>query len=110
MIELGTEKNVPVIDITQKSLVLFESLGPDGTKELFLHLSPGESANYPNGIEDNTHFKEKGAVEVSQLVLEGIKENNLPISAFILSDGNTDPEPETPGCGDFQPPNGGCGR
>ncbi len=110
MIELGREENVPVIDITQKSQVLFESLGPEGTKELFLHLSPGESPNYPNGIEDNTHFKEKGAEEVSKLVLEGIKENNLPIKVFTTTDPGTGITPGNPGCGGTLPANGGCGR
>lgn len=111
MIELGREQNVPVIDITQKSQELFESLGPNGTKELFLHLSPGESPNYPNGIEDNTHFKENGAEEISKLVLEGIKENNLPIAAFITADTGTGTDTDAganPGCGSTQPADSGC--
>ncbi|MEN8904824.1 MAG: rhamnogalacturonan acetylesterase [Clostridiales bacterium] len=83
MIELSIEKNVPVIDITQESFDLFEDLGPEGTKDLFLHLNPGESPNYPDGKEDNTHFKEKGAIEVSKLILDGIKELHLPLKKYI---------------------------
>lgn len=86
MIELGREKQVPVIDITEKSRELFESLGPEGTKELFLHLAPGESPNYPDGVEDNTHFKEQGAAAVSKLVLEGIRENRLLLIFSIKKD------------------------
>lgn len=110
MIELGKEKNVPVIDITQKSKILFEAYGPEGTKQLFLHLSPWESPNYPSGVADNTHFKEKGAVEVSKLVLKGIEENNLPILVPDTTNTDTNTSPDNPGCGGNQPPNSGCGR
>lgn len=85
MLELGREKNVPVIDITEKSRVLFEELGIEGTKDIFLHLAPGESKNYPDGVEDNSHFKEEGAMAVAQLVVDGIWEMHLRLARFLLN-------------------------
>jgi lysophospholipase L1-like esterase len=81
--ELGKELNVPVIDITEKSRVLFEKLGSEGTKKIFLILSPGESPHYPKGVEDNTHFQEQGALEIARLVSDGIRELNLPLAQHL---------------------------
>lgn len=83
MIELGEAMHTPVIDITEKSRALFERLGPEPTKELFLWLKPGEHPNYPQGVEDNTHFQERGAVEIGKLVIEGLKEIDSPLVAHL---------------------------
>lgn len=85
MKELAHEENVPVIDLTAKSKALFQELGPEGTKEVFLWLDAGEHANYPQGAQDNTHFQEAGAGKIAGLVLEGIKELKLvPLRNHIL--------------------------
>ncbi|WP_442600106.1 rhamnogalacturonan acetylesterase [Neobacillus sp. D3-1R] len=86
MKELGREEKVRVIDLTAKSKIYFQQLGPDQTKELFLFLDPGVSNNYPSGIADNVHFQKKGAKEIAKLVVEGIKELSLPLSKHIRSD------------------------
>ncbi|MEW9672764.1 rhamnogalacturonan acetylesterase [Ammoniphilus sp. 3BR4] len=77
MKELGLEENVPVIDLTAKSKALFNELGPEGTKKVFLWLDPGVNPNYPNGVQDNTHFQEEGAKQIARLVIEGIDESKL---------------------------------
>lgn len=84
MKELAKEQNVPLIDMTIKTKIFFESLGEEKTKEIFLWLAPGEHENYPNGVEDNTHLHEKGALAVAQLVVEGIEELNLLLKEYIL--------------------------
>ncbi|MGE5605913.1 MAG: rhamnogalacturonan acetylesterase [Bacteroidota bacterium] len=83
MITLAKEENVPLVDLTEQSRVLFEALGEEKTKELFLWLKPGESVNYPEGVQDDTHFAEKGAVEIAKLIVQGIKELNLPLAKYI---------------------------
>lgn len=85
MKEIGLEENVPVIDLTAKSKALFQELGPERTKDVFLWLDAGESVNYSNGVQDNTHFQEAGAVQIGRLVLEGIEELKLvPLRNHIL--------------------------
>lgn len=87
MRELAEEKNVALIDITDKSQQLFESLGPEQTKELiFLHLPPGQYSTYPEGVQDDTHFKQTGAIEIAKLVIEGLLEQGIPLSAYIKSE------------------------
>ncbi len=72
--EIGKKMNVPVIDMDTKSRKLVEGYGPDFSKELYLHLKPEEHPNYPDGVEDNTHFSELGARKMAQMVLAEIRE------------------------------------
>ncbi len=84
MKELAVEEDVPCIDLAAKSRELFERLGPEGTKSLLLWGAPGEFIRYPNGIQDNTHFQEAGAVRIAELVAEGLRELKLhPLSMFV---------------------------
>lgn len=83
MIALAKKEKVPLIDLTERSRVLFEALGEEKTKELFLWLKPGVSVNYPEGVQDDTHFAEKGAVEIAKLIVQGIKELNLPLAKYL---------------------------
>ena len=77
MRELAAELNVTLIDMSEKSKIYYEKLGIEKTKEILLWLNPGESLNYPEGVQDNTHFCEKGAKKIATLVFEGIIENNI---------------------------------
>lgn len=86
MKELGLEENVPVIDLTAKSKALFQELGPELTMDIFLWLDPQTDSNYPNGIQDNTHFQEDGAKQISQLVVEGIYELKLHLRNYVTKD------------------------
>jgi len=49
----------------------------------FLQLQPGENANYPKGIEDNTHFNPIGADEIAKLAVKGIKENKIGLRKYL---------------------------
>jgi lysophospholipase L1-like esterase len=67
VIAVGMETGTPVIDMTDKTRVWLESLGPAATVSLF-------------ASGDNTHLSAKGAPEVAKLVVQGIKELGLPIA------------------------------
>lgn len=84
MVELAKAEQVPLIDLTEKTKILMEGLGLEKSIALFLHLKPGESPNYPNGSKDNTHLRYEGAIEIARLVVEGIKENNLPLAQYLI--------------------------
>jgi lysophospholipase L1-like esterase len=86
MIELGRELQVPVIDITAKSRVLFETLGAETTYKLFMNLQPGENPNYPEGNRDNTHLTVNGAAEIARLVIDGLQEAHLPVIQYLKPD------------------------
>ncbi|WP_223587678.1 rhamnogalacturonan acetylesterase [Neobacillus bataviensis] len=84
---VGRKENVPVIDLTSKSMALYQQLGPEKTKEFFLFLEAGEHPNYPGGVQDPIHFQEKGAREIAKLIAEGIAGLNLPLQKHILKNG-----------------------
>ncbi|WP_234987234.1 rhamnogalacturonan acetylesterase [Bacillus sinesaloumensis] len=83
MIGLAEKLDVQLINLWEKTKTLYEELGPEGSKQLFTMFEPNQNPNYPDGIQDNTHFCEHGAKAVGSLVIEGIKELKLPIRSFI---------------------------
>ncbi|MFC0212010.1 rhamnogalacturonan acetylesterase [Paenibacillus chartarius] len=84
MRELAAEEEVPLIDLAASSKTLFEKLGPERTKDLFMWLAPGEFMNFPDGTEDNTHFQQQGGIEIAKLVYEGLKELRLqPLILYL---------------------------
>lgn len=82
--EVAAELSVPLIDLDTKSRDLYQSFGEENSKFLFNHLAKGEHPNYPDGVEDNTHFSELGARKIAQLILEEVKRLNLPLAAFVV--------------------------
>jgi lysophospholipase L1-like esterase len=83
MRQLAKKLEVPLIDLWAKTKLLYEACGPEESKRLFVWLEKGEHPNYPAGIQDDTHFSEYGAREVSRLVIEGIRELKLPLAVHI---------------------------
>lgn len=66
---VAAEQRVPLLDLHARTADLLVTWGPDSSRRLFLQLPAGASPNYPNGIEDNTHFSPLGAELVARLVV-----------------------------------------
>jgi lysophospholipase L1-like esterase len=82
--ELAADENVPLIDLAKSSKAVFEQWGPEATKSLFMWLAPGEFMNFPDGVEDNTHFQQQGGIEVAKLVYEDLKTLKLqPLMLYL---------------------------
>ncbi|MDQ6608311.1 MAG: GntR family transcriptional regulator, partial [Bacteroidota bacterium] len=82
--EVAKQYKVALIDLDKKSRELYQQMGEDNTKLLFMQLVPGENPSYPEGQKDNTHFNEYGARRIAELVLAGIKENMLALASQIV--------------------------
>lgn len=80
---VAKETGTPLIDMHRKSEAVIIRYGVEGSRKLFLQLKPGENANYPNGIEDNTHFSPLGAEEMAKLVVEGIREKKIGLRKVL---------------------------
>jgi lysophospholipase L1-like esterase len=80
---VAKEQNVPLIDMHRKSEAVIKKYGPEDSRKLFLQLKAGENPNYPNGIEDNTHFNPFGANEMAKLAVEGIREDKLKLRKHL---------------------------
>jgi lysophospholipase L1-like esterase len=68
---LAREQKAPLIDMHRKSEAVIKRYGVEGSRSLFLQIKPGENSNYPNGIEDNTHFVPKGGRKWQTSSLQG---------------------------------------
>ena len=64
---------VPLADLEAATMALFQELGPEGTKDIFCHVPAGHP-NYPEGLSDNSHLQERGAVRVAELFLQWLKQ------------------------------------
>ncbi len=71
--DVASTNNVSLIDLDKKAQQLYQQLGAEPSKLLFMHLDPGEHPNYPNGKEDDTHFNELGARKIAEIVLAEVR-------------------------------------
>ena len=83
--QVARETNTPFIDLDKKSRELLQAFGEEGSRYLFLQLAPGEHPNYPEGIDDNTHFNEFGARKIAQVVLKEIVALRLELAGRIVN-------------------------
>ncbi|UFT98751.1 rhamnogalacturonan acetylesterase [Radiobacillus kanasensis] len=86
MRELADSMSIPLIDVTKKSTQLLKQYGPEKSKRLFMWMEPGVYDYYPNGEQDDTHFSYFGANEIAKLVLNGIKDLDLPLAKHIMDE------------------------
>jgi lysophospholipase L1-like esterase len=80
---VATEKQVPLIDLHRKTGDVLTQYGNEPSRKLFLQLKPGENPNYPNGVEDNTHYTPLGAETTARLAVEGIREAKLDLARYL---------------------------
>ena len=76
-------EGAPLLDMQVLSAAVVAEYGPEASKELFQHLSPGQHPNYPNGLADNIHLSPKGALVLAQRAAAGLKDMNSPLAAFL---------------------------
>jgi len=86
--EVGKQLNVPVIDLDKKSRELYQQMGEEDSKLLFMELDSAEHPIYPKGRHDNTHFTDYGARIMAQFVLNDIKAQHLPLADRIVNGTN----------------------
>jgi carbohydrate esterase family 12 est12B len=63
MIAFARKENIPLLDLGKATTELCEKTGPEGCKQLFLWVEPGEYPNskHKDGKQDNAHLKVAGA-------------------------------------------------
>lgn len=82
--EVADQEKVLFIDLDTKSRELYQQLGKETSRLLFLQLRPGEHPNYPEGKEDNTHFTELGARLIAQIILSEIRQQVPELADRII--------------------------
>ncbi|HVE56924.1 MAG TPA: GDSL-type esterase/lipase family protein [Pyrinomonadaceae bacterium] len=84
--KVAAEFKVPLIDMHHKSEAVIKKLGVEDSKKLFLILKPKEHPNYPEGIEDNTHFSAFGAEQMARQAADGIREAKIKLAKYLIKD------------------------
>jgi len=79
------ERNVPLVDMERSSAALVQQLGPDSSRTLWLHLDAGANPNYPNGVQDDTHFNPLGARTMAGLAVDAIRVLKLGLATQLRS-------------------------
>jgi hypothetical protein len=74
---VAKEQGVALIDLNAKSVALYEALGPEGAKALFPIV---------RGTIEGTHHDNYGSYEMAKCVVEGIKEDKLPLAGYLIGD------------------------
>jgi large repetitive protein len=92
--EAAEELNVQLIDLSQLSIAHYNKIGLAASEDLFLYTNPGQYPYFPNGVNDNTHFRTYGAKVIAGLVAGAVKAMNLGISPFVVDPDEEVPEPE----------------
>lgn len=83
MKQFAKKNNYPLLDIFSLSQQLLHTYTEEQTKEFYLHLKPEENKNYPDGLEDNTHFSPLGAEKIAHLIVQEIKAQQLPLAELL---------------------------
>ena len=81
--QTATEENVTLIDLNAMSKIMYESWGPEKSIKAFVHYPANTYPNQDKKLEDNTHFNTYGAYEIARCIVQGIKDNKLPITKYL---------------------------
>lgn len=81
--KVSIDFDVPLVDLHATTEALFNELGPEASKKLFMWLAPGDHQNYPEGVEDDTHLSETGAVAIAQLVVQAIQQDSVALVQYL---------------------------
>lgn len=75
--DAAKELKVPLIDLDAAFGKVISRMGSEESKSLFMNFGAGLYKAYPEGRHDNTHLREKGALIVAKLAVQGIKKEKL---------------------------------
>lgn len=83
-IELATEEDVLLVDLSASSRAYLDEIGPEAAKAVFLHVDPGIFPGRPAGTVDDTHFQDYGAIQMARLVAQDVAELDDPLAGKVV--------------------------
>ena len=97
--EVAAATNTALIDLNAMSKTMFEAMGPEGANHAFMKFKAGSYPGVDRDISDTTHFNNYGAYELARCIVEGIRDDKLPLAKFLdpaipeFNPANPDPFP-----------------
>ncbi len=83
---VARREGVPVVELHDMTRTFFETLGYEGSTRALVHYPANTFPGQAQPLADNTHFNPYGAYEVAKMVVEGIRQLQLPVAAHLRSD------------------------
>jgi len=93
---VAAARHVPLIDLNAMSKRLYQALGVEGSKALFLHVPAGVYPGQAEPIRDDTHFSTYGGYEIARCVVEGIRAGVPDLVPLLAADAVRPFEPAEP--------------
>ena len=84
--DVAVEDKVALIDLNAMSKTLYESLGDAGTLKAFVHYPANTFPGQDKALADDTHFNGYGAYELARCIVQSIKDQHLPLAAYLRKD------------------------
>ncbi|MDO4163579.1 MAG: rhamnogalacturonan acetylesterase [Bacteroides sp.] len=84
--EIAVREQVPLIELQEMTKVLCETMGEEGSKNIFVHYPAGAFPGHSKEMKDNSHFNMFGAYEVAKCIAQGIKDAKLPLADYLRPD------------------------
>lgn len=81
--QTAKEENVILIDLNDMSKVMYEAWGPKESIKAFVHYPANTFPGQTKKLEDNTHFNTYGAYEIARCIVQGIKDDVLPLAKHL---------------------------
>ncbi len=76
---VAKETGVPMIDMEAMTYEWLDKVGEKRNGSFFHKYKVGESKIFPKGLDDNTHYNEKGARKAASLFIQEVKEQKIKI-------------------------------
>ena len=81
--EVAAATNTALIDLNAMSKTMFEAMGKDGADHAFMKFKAGSYPGVERDISDSTHFNNYGAYELARCIVQGIRDDKLPLAKFL---------------------------
>jgi lysophospholipase L1-like esterase len=81
--EVAAATQTALIDLNAMSKTMFEAMGVEGANHAFMKFKAGSYPGVDRDISDTTHFNNYGAYELARCIVQGIRNDQLPIAKFL---------------------------
>lgn len=86
MRQLAKEENIMLIDLNARTKELYEALGVEGSKNVFVHYPANTFPGQIKQLADNTHFNTYGAYELAKCVVQEMLDNHPQLAKYVSDD------------------------
>lgn len=80
---VAKEMNVAFVDMNKLTTDFIRELGPEDSKQYFMHIAPGTNPLHPQGKTDNTHFNVAGARKVAAMAVDALAEAVPELAKYV---------------------------